>query len=113
MNAKPYRELRDKYFTPEEPAADDAEARKIVLEVTLQELRKGLAELTQEQLAEFLEVSQAQISKYEKGGDILISKLRSVIQAMGCEFRVQARLRDREWVTLKDYSHPEKELVST
>jgi hypothetical protein len=58
-------------------------------------------------------VSQAQISKYERGGGILISKVRSVIQAMGGEFRVQARLRDREWVTLKDYSHPEKEIVST
>lgn len=111
MSAKPYRELRKKYFTPEERAANDEEARQLVLEVTLQELRKGLANLTQEQLAEFLDVSQAQISKYEKGGDILVGTLRSIIEAMGGEVRVQARLQNRDWVTLKDYSHPEKDLT--
>ena len=111
MSAKPYRELREKYFTPEERAANDAEARKLVLEVTLQELRKGLADLTQEELAEFLEVSQAQISKYEKGGDVLVGKLRSIVEAMGGQLRVQARLKNRDWVTLKDYSHPERDLA--
>ena len=47
------------------------------------------------------------------GADILISKRRSVIQAMGGELRVQARLRDRDWVTWNDDSHSEKELVDT
>ncbi|MEE9280615.1 MAG: helix-turn-helix transcriptional regulator [Myxococcota bacterium] len=111
MRAKPYQELREKYFTPEERNANDAEARKIVLEVTLQELRKGLANLTQEQLAEFLEVSQAQISKYEKGGDMMISSLRRIVEAMGAEFRAQARLKGGDWVTLRDYSQPEKDLL--
>ncbi len=47
-------------------------------------------------------MSQAQISKYEKGGDVLVGKLRSVVEAMGGELRVQARLKNRDWVTLKD-----------
>ena len=112
MRAKPYRELREKYFTPDERAENDREAREIVLEITLQELRKGLANLTQAQMAEFLEVSQAQISKYEQSGDILVSTLRRIVEAMGGELRVQARLRERDWITLKDYSQPEKDLTS-
>jgi len=111
MRAKPYRELREKYFTPDERAENDRAAHKIVFDVTLRELRKGLAGMTQEQMAEFMEVSQAQISKYEKGGDILVSRLRRIIEAMGGELRIQARLRSHDWVTLKDYNKPERDLV--
>jgi hypothetical protein len=49
----------------------------------------------------------------ERGGDIRVRRLRSVIQAMGGELRVQARMRDRDRATWKEYSHPKKELVDT
>jgi len=110
--AKPYQELRDKHFTPDEQAKQDAQARELVLDYTLGELRKKLAQLTQAQLGEFLDVSQTQISKYEAGGDMLLSTLRRIVEARGGEIRVQARLTDRDWVTLRDLSHPEKDLVS-
>ena len=111
MRAKPYRELRKKYFTPDERAENARKAKKIILGITLQELRKSLANLTQEQIAEVLNVSQAQISKYEQGGDILVSKLRCVVEAMGGELRIQARLKSNDWITLKDYNQPEKDLT--
>lgn len=110
MSARPYQHLRERYFSSEERAEDDARARGIVLELTLRELRKCLADLTQAQLAEILEVSQVQISKYEKGDDILIGNLRRIVEAMGGELRVQARLGSRDWITLKNYSHPESDL---
>jgi transcriptional regulator with XRE-family HTH domain len=102
--ARPYQELRDRLFTPEQQAKNDAKGRQIVREVTLRELRKSLAQFTQEELAEQLDVSQAQISKFEKGGDILVSNLRAFVEAMGGELRVQARLEDGDWVILEDYS---------
>ncbi len=102
--ARPYQELRDRHFTPEEQAKHEAEGRKIVREVTLREMRKLMAQFTQAELAEMLGVSQAQVCKFEKGGDILVSRLRLFVEAMGGELRVQARLEDGEWVTLEDYS---------
>lgn len=112
MTTKPYQELRNRYFSPEEQAENDARAGEIVLELTLRELRKCLANLTQAQLAELLDVSQVQISKYEKSDDVLIGNLRRLVEAMGGELRVQARLGKRDWITLKDYSHPESDLSS-
>jgi DNA-binding XRE family transcriptional regulator len=102
--ARPIQELIDRHFTPEEQKKIRAEARQIVRECTLAELRKTMAELTQEELAEALGVSQAQICKFEKGGDIRMSSLRAFVEAMGGELRVQARLEGRRWVTLEDYS---------
>ena len=100
MRARPYQELRDKLFTPEQQAANKVAARKIVLEATLQNLRKAL-HLKQANVAAALHVSQAQISKYETASDMMVSRLRSLLEAMGCEFRIQARPQDqREWVDL-------------
>jgi transcriptional regulator with XRE-family HTH domain len=101
MNAKPYQELRDKLFTPEEQAASDVEAQRIVFEATLQQLRKALG-LTQAQVAKALRVSQAQISKYETASDMMLSRLRCMLEAMGCELRILARPRGHEdWVELE------------
>ena len=52
--------------------------------MALNELREAL-ELTQEQLAELMKVSQVAVSRMERRPDMYVSTLRRVIEAMGGE----------------------------
>jgi predicted transcriptional regulator len=59
----------------------------------LREIRK-LAGLTQEQLAERLNIGQAALSRVEKRRDILVSTLRDYLGALGATLRIDARFDD-------------------
>lgn len=60
-----------------------AESERLTAEyLTLQDLRKA-RELTQVALAQSLGVQQATVAKYERQGDLLISTLKSYVEAMG------------------------------
>jgi DNA-binding XRE family transcriptional regulator len=69
-------------------------------QMTLQELRKTL-NLTQESMARLLEIKQANVSKVEKRADMLISTLRSYVEAMGGSLELIARLPGRGPVRLE------------
>ncbi len=56
-------------------------------ELSLQELRKA-RELTQERMAELLQIRQENVSRLEKRSDLLVSTLRSYIEAMGGNLKV-------------------------
>jgi DNA-binding XRE family transcriptional regulator len=78
-------------------------ARQLIREhLTLQELRKEL-NLTQESMAELLDMKQANVSKVEKRTDMLISTLRSYIEAMGGSLELVARLPGRGAVKLEGF----------
>jgi transcriptional regulator with XRE-family HTH domain len=64
-------------------------AKLVEEEKTLQEIRKAL-HLTQETVAEALNIKQVNISTLEKRSDFLISTLRKYIQAMGGELNLIA-----------------------
>ena len=66
---------------------------------TLQELRKAM-DLTQEQLAEMLEIRQATIAQTEKRRDLKLSTLRGYVEAMGGKLRLTVEFADREPVSL-------------
>ena len=101
MKAKPYAEVRHRSIPGERVRVNDREAARIALEqLTLRELRKACG-LSQEELAERLEKSQAQISKFERSGDMMLGSLRTLVEALGCELRVQVRRRDGEWLELR------------
>lgn len=72
-------------------------------QLTLQALRKQL-NLTQETLATLMHTNQANVSKVEKRTDMLISTLRSYIEAMGGSLELVARLPGREPVALDGFS---------
>ncbi len=59
----------------------------------LREIRK-LAGLTQEQLAERLNIGQAALSRVENRRDILVSTLRDYLGALGATLRIDARFHD-------------------
>lgn len=62
----------------------------LVNELALRELREAL-DLTQQDLANRLNLKQAAISKFESQSDLYISTLRKILFAMGAELRITAR----------------------
>ncbi|MCW2268020.1 Helix-turn-helix domain protein [compost metagenome] len=76
--------------------------------MTLQALRKEL-HLTQEAMADLLEIKQANVSKVEKRTDMLISTLRGYIEAMGGTLELVARIPGREPVLLQGFRDLEPE----
>jgi len=78
-------------------------AEVIAEEMTLQELRKA-HRLTQESLAAALNVGQDQISRLEKRSDLLLSTLRSYIEAMGGKLMIIAEFPEHKPVILSGIS---------
>lgn len=70
---------------------------ELLLAMALQELRKK-RHLTQQQLAERLNLQQAAILKMENQSDMHISTLRQIIAAMGGELKLVAHFPDEEIV---------------
>ncbi|MBF0121473.1 MAG: helix-turn-helix transcriptional regulator [Desulfobacterales bacterium] len=64
-------------------------ANNLKTQMALGELRRAL-ELTQEQLAELLNMNQAAISKFEHQSDIYIGTLRKILSVMGAELKIIA-----------------------
>jgi transcriptional regulator with XRE-family HTH domain len=71
-------------------------------EMTLQALRRQI-ELTQEDLAERLDIRQGNISKVEKRSDMLISTLRSYVEALGGKLELVAHMPGRPPITLEGF----------
>ena len=89
-----------KRVSPQRRAKIDARASELIAEeMTLQDLRKARA-LTQVRLAELLSIKQESVSNLEKRSDLLLSTLRSYVEAMGGELTLVARFPDRPPVTL-------------
>ena len=74
-------------------------AQLIAEEMTLREVRKA-CRLTQQKVAKSLHIGQEGVSKIEKRSDLLISTLRSYVQAMGGRLSLVAEFPDREPVIL-------------
>ncbi len=72
----------------------EARAQELIArEVTLRDLRKGRA-LTQERVADLLNIGQDGVSRLERRPDLLISTLRSYVNAMGGTLELIARFPD-------------------
>jgi len=74
-------------------------AELIAEEMSLRDLRRALR-LTQERIAEALNIGQDGVSRLEKRSDLLISTLRSYIEAMGGSLSLVAEFPDRKAVIL-------------
>ena len=67
--------------------------------MTLSDLRKA-RDLTQERMAEALEIGQEGVSRLERRSDLLLSTLRSYVEAMGGSLELVATFPDRPPVCL-------------
>jgi len=71
-------------------------AQRELLEMNLGEIRRNVAHLTQEQIADLLQKSQATVSALEKREDMLLSSLDDYVQALGGELELIAHFPDQD-----------------
>ena len=105
--AKKFNELRSK-MSPERRRRNQAEAQRMPLEMTLQELRQGVGDLSQADVAAALEVTQGYVSKLERQDDMLVSKLYAYVEALGGEVEIRARFPNEPDVQIKQFREIEK-----
>jgi DNA-binding XRE family transcriptional regulator len=95
--------LRDKLATldPDRRDGIQAEADRLYREyLTLKELRKA-QDLTQVQLAQTLGIRQSTLAQMEKRNDLMLSTLRSYVQAMGGELQLLVSFPGKEPVAIE------------
>lgn len=90
MAHTPFQKLRDR-MPPHARQRTEVKAREMMAEMLLSEIRKE-AGLTQEQLAEALQIRQPSLSKLESQDDMQISTLRRIIHALGGQLEIVAHL---------------------
>lgn len=94
--AKSFRQLLRK-LPQERRERIEERAQGLLMEMALQELRQQRG-LTQQQLADRLEMQQAAVSKMESQTDIHLSTLRRIVAAMGGRLKLVATFPDAEVV---------------
>ena len=92
MAVRNFKELREK-MAPERQAKNKTEFERMLQEMPLDELRVA-RELTQQQLAQILEINQAAVSKMERSTNMYISTLSKFIEAMGGQLEIRAVFQD-------------------
>jgi len=89
-------------MTPKAQAKAEAEARLLEEEMNLAEVRRAL-KLSQDEIAQILQVGQGSVAKIEKRADMYVSTLRRFIEAMGGELEIVARFPDHA-VKIKNFA---------
>jgi len=87
-----FAELRAR-MSPDAQAKAEAEALRLEVEMDLAEVRRAL-KLSQDELAQTLQIGQGSVAKIEKRADMYVSTLRRFIEAMGGELEIVARFPD-------------------
>ena len=104
--AKKFSQLRAS-MSADAQAKSNAKAQEMLQKMPLQELRVARG-LSQQTLANVLDVQQPAIAKMEKRTDMYISTLRNHIRAMGGELEIVARFPDGE-VHIQNFITPGEE----
>jgi transcriptional regulator with XRE-family HTH domain len=88
---------------PLDQQAEIEAAAKILIEeeLTLRDLRKAHS-LTQAQISQALNMTQDGVSRLERRSDLLLSTLRSYVEAMGGKLKISAEFPDRAPVSISE-----------
>lgn len=100
--AKPFKQLKQE-MSPQRRENVENRANAILLSLALQELRQT-RHLTQQDLADLLNVNQAALSKMENQTDMRISTLRKLLSAMGGTLKIVAEFPEGEFV-INQFEH--------
>lgn len=98
---RPFSDLT-KDFSPEQRRRIDEEKRELLREMRLHELRRA-RELTQQDLAEKLNVNQPAVAKLEQRADVYVSSLRHYVEAVGGRLKVVAEFPEGD-VAITNFS---------
>jgi transcriptional regulator with XRE-family HTH domain len=102
--ARKFNELRET-MSLERREMNRERTAALLLAMDLAELRENL-DLTQEELATRLQISQSNVSRLEKRRDMLVSTLREVVKAFGGELHLVAEFPDGS-VEIKQFDEDE------
>jgi len=91
---KKWKNIRSTKLSTEAQARVDAWVAEESLAINLQKVRE-LVGLTQEELAQRLELSQGSLSRAERSTDPKLSTLRKYVEALGGEIEVRAVFADK------------------
>jgi len=86
--ARKWSEIREK-MSPERRERNREKTAALLLAMDLAGLRDNM-DLTQEEVAARLQISQSNVSRLEKRRDMLVSTLREVVEAFGGELHLVA-----------------------
>jgi transcriptional regulator with XRE-family HTH domain len=100
--AKPFKKLKER-MSPQRQERIDDQAHSILIGMALQELRQS-RRLTQQELANILNVNQAALSKMENQADMRISTLRKLLSAMGGNLKIIAEFPEGE-IVIDQFEH--------
>lgn len=100
--AKTFSDYLEK-FTPEEQGEIKAHTRLLVAEYELLAKLRQDHDLTQQELADLMNIRQASVSKLEHQNDILVSTLQTYVEALGGELEIRAKFPDGA-VTLSQFA---------
>lgn len=100
--AKSFNELKEK-MSPERREKIEDQAQAILISMALQELRQT-RHLTQQDLANILNMNQAALSKMENQSDMRVSTLRKLLEAMGGTLKIVAEFPEGE-VVINQFEH--------
>jgi len=92
--SKPFNKLTSA-MTPERRRRIEMKTELLKNAMAFQELRQAL-DLTQDELANTLQMKQSAISKFESQSDIYISTLRKILFAMGADLKIVAKFPEGE-----------------
>ncbi|MFH2007671.1 MAG: XRE family transcriptional regulator [bacterium] len=93
--AKAFSTLKNK-MSSDSRARAERRTQEMLLEMNLQELRQRIAQLSQQEIADILEVTQAHVSKLERRGDMLVSRLMALVHALGGELEIHAKIQGKD-----------------
>ena len=96
--AKKFRDLVRETLSEAEQAAAHAASSAMLLELNLRQIREKVSELSQEEVAQLLEVTQPYISKLERQQDMLVSKLYDYVATLGGQVEIRAKFPDYDVV---------------
>ena len=94
MAARKWSEVKARNLLPARKARLDADIKRELLEMDLRELREA-AGMTQVEAAPLAEMTQAEVSKFERREDHLVSSLRRYVRSLGGELEVVAVLGNK------------------
>lgn len=103
--------LREKLASLPAERQEKVEARAhqlIAEEMSLQSLRRA-RQLTQEKVADILNIRQENVSRIEKRTDLLLSTLREYVQSMGGDLRLVVEFPDSTPIILSGLGEFERE----
>jgi DNA-binding XRE family transcriptional regulator len=90
----------------------DRAAQLLAEEMSLRELRRA-HKLTQERIAETLGIGQDQVSRLEQRSDLLLSTLRSYVEAMGGRLTLVVEFPEHKPVVLSGIAALDTDLTPT